>query len=555
MWFPSTVLFALSAAVLATPSGNASPTVLVKNGTIAGVHSSSYNQDYFLGVPFAQPPLGDLRFRQAQSLNTTWKGKRDAKEYATHCVGYGLDQTFYKASEDCLYLNVIRPSGYEHDKLPVAFWIHGGTFTNGGGADQRYNLSFIVEQSVKIGKPIIGVSINYRLSVWGFTSSNELASEGLLNIGLKDQRLALHWVQENIKAFGGDPKKVTIFGESAGAASVGFHLTAYRGRDDHLFRSAILQSGNPIFYSAQRGSNASQAAFDTVTSQVGCSSAFNKIQCLRETPFASLNATMNGTLSSTGGFAPVTDGDFIQDYGSVQLSRGEFVKVPIIVGTNSDEGASFAPTGINTTAQFQAALAANGLPVALQNILLQAYPDDLTTNVIQALGDQRPAARFGQQFRRAATYIGDQLFIAPRRQTAASWARHNATAYAYRFNADQAGFVPELAVSHFKEIGFVFDNIAGVGFRPDIKPFAGKPQRYVDLAEFASRTWVGFVHDADPNAWRRGNASVPAWPKYKLDEPEDFVFEVNRTSRLEADTWRKEGIDFVNQNALAVYSR
>ena len=94
----------------------------------------------------------------------------------------------------------------------------------GGGADQRYNLSFIIEQSVKIGKPIIGVSINYRLSIWGFTSSNELASEGLLNVGLKDQRLALHWVQENIKAFGGDPKKVTIFGESAGAASVGFHV-------------------------------------------------------------------------------------------------------------------------------------------------------------------------------------------------------------------------------------------------------------------------------------------------------------------------------------------
>lgn len=94
----------------------------------------------------------------------------------------------------------------------------------GGGADQRYNLSFIVEQSVRIGKPIIGVSINYRLSLWGFTSSNELADEGLLNIGLKDQRLALRWVQENIKAFGGDPKKVTIFGESAGAASIGFHV-------------------------------------------------------------------------------------------------------------------------------------------------------------------------------------------------------------------------------------------------------------------------------------------------------------------------------------------
>ncbi|KAG9197979.1 hypothetical protein G6514_000626, partial [Epicoccum nigrum] len=482
MWSSLVALLAISSSVLATKN---TPTVRVKNGTIEGVHSSSYNQDFFLGVPFAQPPLGDLRFRQAQSLNATWKGSRDAKQYATHCVGYGLDQTFYNASEDCLYLNVVRPSGYENKKLPVAFWIHGGTFTNGGGADQRYNLSFIVEQSVKIGKPIIGVSINYRLSFWGFTSSNELADDGLLNIGLRDQRKALHWVQENIKAFGGDHKKVTIFGESAGAASIGFHLTAYRGRDDSLFRAAILQSGSPIFYSAQRGRNASQAAFNTVVSQVGCTSSPDKIQCLRNTPFATLNTTMNGTLSSTGGFAPVTDGDLIQDYGSLQLSRGEFVQVPILIGTNSDEGASFAPYGINTTAQFQASLSASGLPLAVQTALINAYPDDLSTNVIAALGPQgRPAPRFGAQFRRVATYIGDQTFVANRRATAAAWARENATAFAYRFNADQAGFAPELAVSHFKEIGFVFNNIEGVGFRPDIKPFEGKPQRYVDLAGF-----------------------------------------------------------------------
>jgi carboxylesterase type B len=123
--------------------------------------------------------------------------------FGSTLLTHQLDQTFYEASEDCLYLNVVRPSGYDHEKLPVAFWIHGGTFLNGGGADQRYNLSFIVEQSVAIGKPIIGVSINYRLSVWGFTSSNDFAKEGLLNIGLRDQRLAMHWVQENIKAFGG----------------------------------------------------------------------------------------------------------------------------------------------------------------------------------------------------------------------------------------------------------------------------------------------------------------------------------------------------------------
>ena len=112
-----------------------------------------------------------------------------------------------------------------------------------------------------------------------------------------------------------------------------------------------------------------------------------------------------------------------------------------------------------------------------------------------------------------------------------------------------------MAVSHFKEIGFVFNNIEGVGFRSDIKPFEGKPQRYVDLAGFVSSSWVSFVSDLDPGAWRKGNGSVEVWPKYELDEPKDFVFEVNKTSGVEADTWRAEGIDFINRNALALFGR
>lgn len=546
-------LLAIWAPVQAAPSAPKIPLATIANGTLAGTHSSAYNQDFFLGVPYAQAPVGDLRFRPPQSLNTTWKGNRDASVYAKHCVGYGLDQTFYQASEDCLYLNIIRPSGHHKKQLPVAFWIHGGTYVNGGGADQRYNLSFIVEQSAAIGKPIIGVSINYRLSLWGFTSSNELAAEGALNLGLRDQRLALHWVQENIKSFGGDPKKVTIFGESAGAVSVGFQLTAYDGRNDGLFRAAIMQSGNPVFYIAQGRPNSTQAAFDTVTSQVGCGNSTEKVQCLRAVPFQTLNATMSGNLSSTGGFNPVIDGDFTRDYGSRALANGKFVKVPIMVGANSDEGASYAQYGINTTEQFKAAL--NTVPDAFGDKIIQAYPDDLSVNVIAALGNNRPASQFGQQFRRVASYVGDQLFIAPRRYTAATWAANNLTAYSYRFNADTGGYPTELAVSHFKEIGFVFRNILGVGFRPDIKPFAGKPQRYVDLAYFMSSSWASFVHDLNPSSWRDRPKGVAQWPRYKVDDPKNFVFEVNITSRVEQDTWRKEGIDLINSNAIEVYGR
>jgi carboxylesterase type B len=103
-----------------------------------------------------------------------------------------------------LYINVIRPAGFESQDLPVAFWIHGGGFFEGGGVDQRYNMSFMVENSVKIGKPVIGVTVNYRLSAWGFLSgSEEIKESGEMNLGLRDQRLALHWVQDNIEAFGG----------------------------------------------------------------------------------------------------------------------------------------------------------------------------------------------------------------------------------------------------------------------------------------------------------------------------------------------------------------
>ena len=142
---------------------------------------------------------------------------------------YQGDDIGYPSSEDCLTLNVIRPSSHSYSSfpLPVAVWFHGGGNFMGGSADKRYNLSFIVQNSVSIGKPMIAVSVNYRLSAWGFLYSDEVAGTGNTNLGLRDQRLSLHWLQENIAAFGGDPKKVTIWGESVGANDVGMHLLAY----------------------------------------------------------------------------------------------------------------------------------------------------------------------------------------------------------------------------------------------------------------------------------------------------------------------------------------
>jgi carboxylesterase type B len=181
------------------------PSATVLNGTYIGIHSSSNNQDYFLGIPFARPPVGALRFRTPQPVNSKWARPREVTTYSAACVGYGDDELAYPSlSEDCLYLNIVRPSGYSNQKLPVGLWIHGGAYYMGSSIDQRYNLSRIVQQSVAIDSPFIGVSINYRVSVWGFLSSEEVLESGQTNLGLRDQRLALEWVQENIAAFGGE---------------------------------------------------------------------------------------------------------------------------------------------------------------------------------------------------------------------------------------------------------------------------------------------------------------------------------------------------------------
>ncbi|KAJ5712451.1 carboxylesterase family protein [Penicillium malachiteum] len=207
------------------------PTAKTKNGTYYGT------------------PVGDLRFRDPQSLNTSWSGERNATEMGYMCYGYGPTQQVLGeyVSEDCLTLNIFRSNnGTSTSKLlPVVVYIHGGLFKHGSGRDPRYNMTSLLQVAVQNDQQFIGVTLNYRLSYWGFLYGQEVAEEGVANLGLKDQRLALQWVSENIKAFGGDPEKITIWGQEAGVYSVGLQLLACGGRDDGLFRGAVAQSGSP----------------------------------------------------------------------------------------------------------------------------------------------------------------------------------------------------------------------------------------------------------------------------------------------------------------------
>ncbi|KAI0142012.1 lipase 2 [Pestalotiopsis sp. NC0098] len=568
---PSVWVLAAAAPVLTTchvaqgprsvPStaSDAAPTVTLANGTYIGRHSTEYGQDFFLGLPFAQPPVGPLRYVAPQSLNTTFDEPRNATKYGPECIGYGFDQWILGnyISEDCLTLNVIRPEGYDDgDDLPVAVWIHGGSFVNGGGFDPRYNLSFIVEQSVKQGTPMIAVSIQYRLSNWGWLFSEELSAVGAGNLGLRDQRLALQWVQDNIHAFGGDAAKVTVWGESAGAFSVGYHLMAYGGRDDGLFRQAILESGSS---SAVKLTNATQwqPYFDALVEEVQCNGTANVLDCLRELPWETLNAVFNSTVLSvsTPGIGAHIDGDIILEQGYTSLREGRFIKVPVLTGINTDEGASFATQGINTTEQFVAFVQGTGTDAATANATADVYPDIPDRGLPATLKGRPEAYPWGLQWKRMVAFYGDLIFHAGRRLMVEAYARAAVPVYSYRFNVLVNGNLAQQGSNHFKEVGFVFHNTKGDGYNQPgglQNPFGGKGPEFFQLADLMSGMWVAFITSGDPNGYHSNftRSSCSKWPVYTLDSPRNIVFDVNVTNlhHQEPDNFRRHEIEFVNDH-------
>ncbi|KAH8734211.1 Alpha/Beta hydrolase protein [Ilyonectria robusta] len=535
-----------------SPCGSA-PSVHLDNGTYIGVHNEQYEQDFFLGIPYAQPPVGPLRFASPQPLKESFDEPRSATEYGLMCIGYGSDTANLgnPVSEDCLTVNVVRPAGTgAGDDLPVGVWVHGGSYVMGGSRDPRYNLSYIVDQSVKENKPIVAVSINYRLSYWGFLFGKEMQDAGAGNIAFKDQRMALGWLQDNIGAFGGSPDKVTIWGESAGARSLGMQLVAYDGKSDGLFRSTILESGSPVakFVRAE----AWQSYFDALVEQTGCAAAADRLDCLRELPWQTLNKIFNGTTSlgvTSPTLSAVIDDDFMTDQATQLLSEGKFAHVPLLLGNNFDEGTAYAKQGINTTAQFQAWLTSLGLDSTQVASITELYPDDPDVG-IPASYVGRPAANpWGLQWKRVAAFAGDYQQHCGRRLLAESYAGVDLPVYSYMWNVYVNGLGPIYGATHFQEVAFVFNNIQAAGYATS--PFENKPVTYIQLADLMSKMWVAFIHDTNPNLGK-GSSEAVAWPRYTLAQPDNLVFDVNRTglSYVAEDDYRKSEISYLLQDVF-----
>ncbi|KAF9879156.1 carboxylesterase [Colletotrichum karsti] len=585
-WLLFTLLQTTAAALSSQPpfsqTPNTPPLVTIKNGTLAGAHNPSYNQDFFLGIPFASPPLADLRLRRP-APSKPWPGfTRLADEYGPWCIGNvlpvpGLTQPAkHREDEDCLHLNIIRPSPSPGPApvpvpvpMPVLVWIHGGGFQDGSAVDPRYNGSFLVRESVAMGTPVIFVSINYRLGVFGMMYGAAVEAEAGTNLLLHDQRRALLWIRENIADFGGDPSRVTIAGQSAGGFSVGHHLT---GRDDALFSGAIAQSGPPFSTTPPMTPAEKEAHFDTILNITGCPRGAAAMSCLRTTPASLLQRA--GLLLGYSDAVTIDADDILTNSSYNLLRAGAFVKVPLLIGTTRNEATSilqFAMPGpLNTFADFAGigAAASNGgkpLPEELVRRWFALYGDEIDHPSPAGLGTvlAHPGPELGAEYGRTALFVGDAMFNAGKRFAARAWAERGVDCYSYFFDTVPAHVDAEtMGATHFMEIPFVFGNKEGAGWEVDPFPEdAGMRRRFEDLAEVMSRMWISFVVYGSPNHHRRKFTPNPlepiaqladilrlvlggnvTWPPYSREEPMEFVFSAVKGASLQADTWREEAI-------------
>jgi carboxylesterase type B len=355
------------------------------------------------------------------------------------------------------------------------------------------------------------------------------------------------------------------------------------GRDDNLFRGGIAESGGPsvsFFPSTLPGgynSTAYQNVYNTLVSNTSCAFTLesgDSLSCLRILPFSELNAALNTSADGFGPFVPIIDNDLIATYPSLQLASGNFVHVPLLIGANTDEGTSFGinygpnGTGVNSDAEWLDVL--NSINIAPDSqtaaIISYLYPN------IQGLGipslatfpwvippNSDFAAAMGSQFRRLASYFGDAVVIAARRATNQAWSAHAVPSYSYRFDVVVNGVPACIGSTHFQEVVFAFNNINGEGYATN--PFgnmtANDEKKFVNLSNLMSRSWVSFITDGDPN--NNGVEGAAAWPTYNSTEGGgmgiNMVFTVNGSSYNEWDSFRGEGIAFINQHALSVYGQ
>ena len=474
-------------------------TAKVTGGEVQGVVSGDVAS--FKGIPFAAPPVGDLRWKPPQPVKP-WTGVKSADTMAPGCMQDSGLAALMNAptnfSEDCLYLNVWSPAKVPGEKLPVMVWIYGGGFAVGATNAPVYDGSRLAQKGAVI------VSVAYRVGAFGFLAHPDLSREsgkGSGTYGLQDMIAGLRWVKNNIAQFGGDPNRVTIFGESAGGIAVSMLAASPAAKG--MFHRVISESGGsfaPVRFANEAGQNVPTLALaESVGKTFLEGLAVNDIKAAHALTADQIQKGAGGGL---GRFWPVADGDVLPGDQYELYQAGRFNDTPVLIGTNSDEGAMFARRGVTSTAFEQQIRAGYG---AKADTILNAYPHATDAEAFKSSKDIFRESAFAWH-----TW---------------AWARLQSQkgknkAYVYYFD-HRTPATPDGA-NHGSEISFVFRNLgvlAGV--------LVGQPQAGdAALSDLMSSYWVNFAKSGDPNG-----AGLPAWPAFSEKDQKVMFFDSSPSAK------------------------
>lgn len=472
------VTLASCGASPASASTDSSPVVSTSAGRVRGIARPGGGSE-FLGIPYAEPPVGSLRWRAPIPVKP-WKGIRDAKAFGAPCaqpvLGDWNRADAYVSRENCLYLNVIVPASPPGKLLPVMFWIHGGANLGGSGGGSLYNGGTLVNHGVVL------VTINYRLGVFGFLAHPALTRESKFrasgNYGLMDQILALQWVHDNIARFGGDPNDITVFGQSAGSADISL-LMASRARGK--FRKAIEESGTgidaPTLAQAERSGVALAADLHAPSDDA--------IAYLRKIPARALIARIQALpAAKRPGLGPDIDGWVLTEAPAKVYTSGRESPIPLLFGTTTRELAQRV-----ATPALRASITEQAKPFAAEALAMYGLAHGREGNSDPKYGDA------------AVQISADANFRCPA-LLEASW--HTAAGHtAYEYEFDHAIPGQPFAI-HSGELPYVF------GFFPNTGNLAGHfTATDRRLAELIQTYWTNFAKSGDPNS-----DHLPEWPSY-----------------------------------------